>query len=146
MLPSSLCNGGCGDTYPKKNRIIYPETPSDRSERCWKQPDSCSFTEQEHNQPYCDTQPIDMSFIRYNIATCDNPKKKPTGIERGTRLDIIIEDFKQAVDNYEFFQSPVVPGKPQIKTMQAVIMDLYHELALAKEEIENLKKQIDVES
>lgn len=101
--------------------------------------DKCNFEEEEE----CVLETFDMSQVRYRID-CDDVTRYPNkGIERGARLDYVLEDIYNKLQNIDYIENPKVPGNPLITSFQGIISDLYHKIETQGKEIEQLNKRIN---
>ena len=74
----------------------------------------------------------------------DNNKLSNTGKKKGTRLDYFLEDLNKKIRNIDYIETPKVPGKPRLNTYQAIIADIYGVIEKQQEEIDKLKKELNV--
>lgn len=125
-------NKGC-----RQIRQHYPSYPSQNGP-CPK--DECCI---EDEKEMCEEETFDASQIRYRISCGDTSKLRNIGIEKGARLDFILEQLWEKVEDIGFVETPRVPNKPLINTFQAVISDLYNVLERQQKEINELKKQLE---
>ena len=130
-------NKGCTSCGP--SHTVMPMVPLSKHPLCGEEK-SCFKEEPEE----CDEEVFDWSQLRYRMDCYDNNKLSNTGIEKGTRLDYFLEDLNKKIRNIDYIETPKVPGKPRLNTYQAIIADIYGVIEKQQEEIDKLKKELNV--
>lgn len=90
----------------------------------------------------CEEEVFDMSQIRAYLDCYNDTKLRNNGMQKGERLDFVLERIFKKLRNIDEAKSPRVPNKPNINSFQGVINDLYSVIEQQSKEIELLKQQI----
>ena len=125
---------GCKSCGTKHSTM--PSVPLDRSPLCGSK--KCEIEEEHECEDY-NEEVYDASQIRYRTDCFDTSKMKFFGIEKGARLDYILEELYTKIKDIEYVSTPRVPNKPNLNSYQAIIADLYGMLEQQNEEIKILK-------
>lgn len=123
--------------YSHLHRKYTPSYPANNRALCG---DDCEIEEEEE---ICNEETFDASQIRYGLDCGSVSKLRSVGIEKGSRLDYILEDLYTKVKNIEYVETPKVPNKPLLTTFQAIISDLYGLIENQKIEIQKLKDKLN---
>lgn len=121
----------CGQYTPSYDAVKSPLCGSCEKKSCF-----------EEEEEICEEEVFDMSQIRYRLDCFDNSKLRNFGIEKGARLDYVIEKLWKKMEDLEYVHTPRVPNKPRLDTFQAIVVDLYSIIEKQSQEIDKLKNKI----
>lgn len=73
----------------------------------------------------CEQQYIDTKEVRYKINCEGYSELESLNIHKGDTLEYILEVFGQSILDFNFIQNPSIKEKPNLKTLEDIILFLY---------------------